>query len=131
MTREDKELLLKDLCSRLPYGVKVQYERWNEETEEYIDVIDVLYSIDAGKWISVLKLDEEVYIEGIKSYLFPLSSMTEEQRNEYDCICAMSGFDMSELDADKLITFFHENHIDYRGLIDKGLAIDATNKNIY
>ncbi len=40
-------------------------------------------------------------------------------------------FEGLEFDADKLITFFHENHIDYRGLIDKGLAIDATNKNIY
>ena len=74
---------------------------------------------------------ETCYIPNCRPYLFPMSSMTEEQREEYDSICSMSGFDMSELDADKLITFFHENHIDYRGLIDKGLAIDATNLNIY
>lgn len=129
MIKEHKELLLNDLCQRLPYGVKVQYEGWNEETEEYIDVIDVLYSINIDNWIKVLNSDEEVYIENIKPYLFPLSSMTDEQVEEYNNLnCWELGcFPHTEEALDYLI----KNHFDYRYLIDTGLAIDATNKEIY
>ena len=117
MKQEDKELLLKDLCARLPYGVIGFYT-----AKGWKDACSVLSANIINNIIEGLSF---------KPYLFPLSSMTEEQREEYNSICDMSGFDMSELDADKLIAFFHKNHIDYRGLIDKGLAINATNLNIY
>jgi hypothetical protein len=135
MKQEHKELLLKDISSRLPYGVKVQIDlQSNIYPPITCKVCNIEYTETEGSFIGV-ETSPDTYNEFreflCKPYLFPLSSMTEEQREEYDSICAMSGFDMSELDADKLITFFHENHIDYRGLIEKGLAIDATNKNIY
>ena len=127
MTEENEELLIKDLYNRLLYGVECK--------DIYINVSGKLVEISTR--YNMCRLSDEFgeletcYIPNCRPYLFPMSSMTEEQREEYDTICSMSGFDMSELDADKLITFFHENHIDYRGLIDKGLAIDATDKNIY
>jgi hypothetical protein len=121
MLQEHKDLLIKDLCARLPYGVKISVNG-KIETLQGINILDNV--VEYGEFLSS-------DITEVKPYLFPISSMTEEQRNEYDNICAMSGFDMSELDADKLITFFHENHIDYRGLIRLDLAIDATGLNIY
>ena len=124
MKHEDKDLLLQDLCGRLPYGVK----------------IDVTYSKDSGsslrarlcyEGINILTTNilwlfqqSEVYI---KPYLFPLSSMTEEQKKEEYEICKyyLNGYES------KLIDFYNKNHLDYRGLIPKGLALDATNLNIY
>ena len=134
MTREEKELLLVDLSGRLSYGVKVQYECWNEETEEYNDVIDVLYSINVSKWINVLKLDEEVYIEGIKPYLFPLSSMTEEQKEEYCSLQQKVIYNSKGLinsDVMEYVNWCYKNHIDINNLIPMGLANDATGLEIY
>lgn len=119
---EHKELLIKDLCPRLPYGLVIDFGGIRMTLHD-IKVFQ-LYDGDVIKdyicLIDVFGDDDYVDVENIKPYLFPMSSMTEKQREEYDNICTMSGFDMSELDADKLITFFYENHIDYRGLIKKG-----------
>jgi hypothetical protein len=128
MKQEDKELLLRDLCGRLPYGVK----------------IDVIYSKDSGSSLRARLCSEgintldtnilwlfqqsEIYI---KPYLLPLSSMTEEQYKEYT--------DMSYSVTERYwsianyhqIEWFNKNHFDYRGLIPKGSAIDATGLNIY
>lgn len=125
MGQEDKDLLLKDICCRLPYEVK----------------IEVTYSKDSGsslrarlcfEGINILDTNilwlfqqSEVYI---KPYLFPLSSMTEEQRKEY---YTMVKYNITSNDNAKLIDWFNKNNLDYRGLIPKGLAIDATNLNIY
>ena len=70
-----------------------------------------------------------IYSNEYKPYLFPLSSMTDEQEEEYnDLNCYELGcFPHTEEALDYLI----KNHFDYRGLIEKGLAIDATNLNIY
>jgi hypothetical protein len=124
---EDEKILVKDLYGRLLYDVECKDIYINVSGR--LDEISTRYNM--CRLSDVYGKLETCYIPNCRPYLFPMSSMTEEQRNEYDTICAMSGFDMSELDADKLITFFHENHIDYRGLIEKGLAIDATNLNIY
>ena len=132
MTQENKELLLKDLCARLPYEVKVKfYDHWVDEYE----IIPLTAKL----------LSDTVYIGDIKPYLFPLSSMTEEQQEEFDRIYA----DDMQVVANNLknrldgkpyetnlghyrhIDWLNANHFDYRGLIPKGLAIDVTGLNIY
>lgn len=132
MTQNEKELLLKDLCCRLPYGVKVQTTYINPQTKERKDIgTDVLSTVE----ISMLIDGYEEH----KPYLFPLSSMTEEQRKEYDKIIYHSVelhceryYDVIDVDScDELHDFYHKNHFDYRGLIPMDLANDATNLNIY
>ena len=121
MTQEDKELLLKDLCARVPYGVKVQYMN-------NIFVIDYVSSYEE------VKLDVPdnytVGISEVKPYLFPLSSMTEKQKKEYQYITERWMYDSSYSISDST-DWLNKNHFDYRGLIEKGLAIDATGLNIY
>lgn len=136
MTQEDKELLLKDLCARLPYGViventfKVTVIATN--TEEILTRPLYLYSINTLDDMTVSGIDDDgdetiCFFENIKPYLFPLSSMTEEQKKEEYEICKyyLNGYES------KLIDFYHKNHFDYRGLIPMGLANDATGLNIY
>lgn len=77
MTQEDKELLLRDLCARLPYGIKFLRESWNYETGQELSVIDVLEDIDKDGYINNTKVYK---VEDIKPYLFPRSSMTKEQQ---------------------------------------------------
>ena len=120
MKQEEKELL-KDLCARLPYEVKCDIEFDDGKVFHKRILMPIM--------IQDLKSCES--LKAIKPYLFPLSSMTEEQKEEYDLICSMSMFDMSESDAMKLIDWLNKNHFDYRGLIPMGLAIDATGLNIY
>ena len=114
MTQEDKDLLLKDLCGRLPYGVKFQSEN-----------IEIAFFIDTS--------DNEVWINGtciddFKPYLFPLSSMTEEQEKEYLSTC--NGY-CTYYWTEETFDWLNENHFDYRGLIPMNLANDATGLNIY
>ena len=161
MTQEEKDLLLKDLCSRLPYGVKCAIKNSDGYHHENIakigeTTIDKLKGFD-GKYFNIYHDDpldwdwsvSEVSVEDIKPYLFPLSSMTLEQKKE---LCKAGGYEAREEDcgyhsetfyynmvgnenvfypdADD-IDWLNKNHFDYRGLIEKGLAIDATNLNIY
>ena len=120
MTQEDKELLLKDLCARLPCNVKVLY---NNEVFN-VDYISAIYE--------EIKLDipdnYTINISEVKPYLFPLSSMTEEQKSQYNFYLTRIVF---AYDASLLIDWLNKNHFDYRGLIEKGLAIDATGLNVY
>lgn len=121
MTTEQKNLLLKDLSARLPYGVICE--------DGYGNVLE-LNGIDKPNTATFKCSDNTFWttdLDKCKPYLFPLSSMSEEQKEEYDLICSMSMFDMSESDAVKLIDWLNKNHFDYRGLIPMGLAIDATN----
>lgn len=128
MTREFKELLVKDLCARLPYGVKYMKYSWGYDLDQEIPEVDVLECVDKNGYIS----HTQVYtVEDIKPYLFPLSAMTIEQRQEFDS--TLKYLQMEEIDIWTTSTYdwCNKNHFDYRGLINKGLAIDATNKNIY
>lgn len=139
MKPEDKELLIKNLCARLPYGVKVLFE-------------NKVFSIDYISGIyKEIKLDNSdrftLDISEVKPYLFPLSSMTEEQEIEYfketplqidedgDIVVIEDDWGFSPYtDLEiylKVIDWLNANYFDYRGLIDKGLAIDATGLNIY
>ena len=134
MTQEDKELLFKDLCARLPYGVKIELTWWvmGEGT-----CINTTLEPDHIKQL----LNDEDGDTEIKPYLFPLSSMTGEQYNEF--FSYYHNMEMAEVKAsgdylkaayigdDAKYSWLNENHFDYRGLIEKGLVIDATNLNIY
>lgn len=138
MTQEQKDLLLRDLCARLPYGV------WFEHK---------LKSCKFGaKWILTaldIRTIERGRFDFYKPYLFPLSSMTEEQCHDFYCRFIENEIDYNDFkefyfennewhklltsidDCDGVVDWFNKNHFDYRGLIPMGLAIDATDKNIY
>ena len=128
MTQEDKELLLKDLCSRLPYNVICQVEF--KENGKYNSKVMLLSGIFIDEAYFTIK-GGSIYSNEYKPYLFPLSSMTEEQSKVYhELIDGMFGTS-ALINFEVLTDFFNANHLDYRGLIEKGLAIDATNLNIY
>lgn len=149
MTQEEKDLLLKDLCSRLPYGVKCQVQ---EDEFTYIGTLCRL-EVDSknGNLLdfteSMSGLDCQVYLSEVKPYLFPISSMTEEQKNKcfkgtpleidkYGDIAVKDDFfggcQYTDLEIYlEVINWLLKNHFDIYGLIPMGLAIDATNLNIY
>lgn len=121
MTQEQKDLLLKDLCARLPYGVKISV---NDKVEivEGVNVLDNVIEYDSF-------LSSEV--EEVKPYLFPLSSMTEEQEEEHkDLLDNQYSFDANG-SIFTLQDFYNKYHFDYRGLIEKGLVINCTNLDVY
>ncbi len=106
MTREEKKLLFKDLCARLPYGVVVRCTDSDTDYNCFLTT-DILHEIQHGY---------EYY--DYKPYLRPLSSMTEEEYQEF-------GYDVlryTPREFDWLIA----RHFDYRGLIPIGLALRAT-----
>ena len=141
MTQEDKELLLKDLGARLFYKVVAQVsykdgEGWKTEDRKVLGVYT----------------DEQVYvdcvytnIENTKPYLRPMSSMTEEERYEIQGILgkdieiiddfiniidsSRKRFSFLELQA--VFDWLNAHHFDYRGLIEKGLALEATEDMYY
>lgn len=134
MTQEEKDLLLKDLCARLFYGAKIKLIRWDIDEGMYINT--TLEPDDIERLLN----DEDGDIE-IKPYLFPLSSMTEEQEREYNTLRDFVYShhyeyediveDMGLYDNWRSIDYLNAHHFDYRSLIEKGLAIDATGLNIY
>ena len=120
MAQEDKSLLLKDLCARSPYGVKgiITYDKSNTIfTVEGIDN-NVLHLSDA----------EECYVEDFKPYLRPMSSMTSEELLEYislkESIIAIDDITYF-FETYESIDWLNSHHLDYRGLIEKGLALEA------
>lgn len=138
MIQNEKDLLLKDLCARLPYGVIAKFGDSNPSK-----ITNITQCIDSDSWFVESEGEFDgmgCQINNVKPYLFPLSSMTEEQKEELD-----KYFD---IDSKSLIDgyknglrcphpyfnvqdWFHKNHFDYRGLIPMGLAEDATGLNIY
>ena len=120
MTQEEKSILLKDLCARLPYGVKgiITYDESN--TIFTIEGIDnnVLHLSDV----------EECYVEDFKPYLRPMSSMTEEEKKYIISLKYQpSAFEYMNIIicSQEVIKWLNANHFDYRGLIEKGLALKA------
>ena len=134
MTQKDKELLLKDLCARLPYGVIIQ--EYNEEhgySDNELNTIGIGYfsiheaSVE-GTWIN--------RIENVRPYLRPMSSMTEEEKEElyhYYCNEIADNLNTSNLTweircciSNSFGTdWLNAHHFDYRGLIENGLALEA------
>ena len=134
MTREDKMLLIKDLSSRLPYAVHIQHTSGfsgilhDISIRHKYDGNDNIY--DAICYTDFFGDGDSITIEHFKPYLFPLSSMTEEQKQEYQYITERWMYDPSYSISDS-IDWLNKNHFDYHNLIDKNLAIDATGLNIY
>ena len=129
MTQEDRQILLKDLSSRLPYGVRYRRFAWDDKQgEECISA--KIYSISPDGYVRNYHEDESDYIDNVRPYLFPFSSMTDKQKNEYQYITERWMNDPAYSISDST-DWLNENHFDYRNLIEKGLAIDATELNIY
>lgn len=121
MKIEDQDLLLKDLCGRLPYGVKCIVK-----SDGYVGVIS---SIESQYGVVTFDDGRQEEICDIKPCLYPLSSMTSKQKAELSMLVV----GVEDIFKSFLIEveFYHKHHIDYRGLIPKGLAIDETGLNIY
>jgi len=109
MTQEEKQLLLKDLCARLPY----------QPLCKKVDTEDDFCECDAPLGYSLRDLVDNKII--IKPYLRPMSSMTEEEKIDYQAFFNYDGVEY----PDEYIDWLNKNMFDYRGLIEKGLAIEA------
>lgn len=129
MTRKEKELLAKDLSGRLDYEPYIKIEGCaNGCSNVFLTGIYYDYEDYGAKNYYV---NNGYDISRVKPYLFPLSSMTKDQSKIYhELIGGMFGTS-TLINFEVLEDFFHKNHFDYRGLIPMGLAIDATNLNIY
>lgn len=128
MTKEEKDLLLKDLCARLPYKVKVEIKN--------VCKVCTLEEIDCSDdEMSVAVKHENGELAGYdfdlaKPYLFPLESMTEEQREEWHSLMVRDAYGILYHTIESF-DYLYKNHIDIRGSITKGLAKNATRLNIY
>ena len=129
MTQKDKELLFRDLCARIPYNVKCYNSKYRPDLAEEIICITVNYNhpcVQLGTYLYKL--------EQVKPYLFPLSSITEAQKEEYCSLQQKVIYNNKGLvnsDTMEYVNWCYKNHIDINNLIPIGLAIDATNLNIY
>ena len=137
MTQEHKDLLLKDLCARLPYGVKCENHNhvYGKNIFKVTDIRDNGYICgiinNRNYWAVFDPLE-------LKPYLFPLSSMTEEQQKEYRKVCDldMTILENRPMKGEPFPAMYNSqdwldaHHFDYRGLIPMGLANDATGLNI-
>lgn len=123
MTQEDKQLLFKDLCARLPYNTQIRI--YNDSWEGYqvgkFDSTLAFHSIEAFKCERI----------DIKPYLRPMSSMTEEELTRYKCMndALDENYEVHIDNAYPAFDYLNSIHVDYRGLIEKGLAIEVTESN--
>ena len=137
MTQEERMLLIKDLSARLPYAVTVEHTSGFRGTLHDITVYHVYDENDnvhdAICYTDFFGDEDDIHIEYFKPYLFPLSSMTEEQMFDFATVqaenCKGSYPTLSECSA--IIDWGYKHHFDVNDLIEKGLAIDATGLNIY
>lgn len=137
MTQEDKNLLLKDLCARLPYGIKCQIDYDNEEDadlgiERYCDDRIVSVCVETEE-IGLYEASEYFYPDEIKPYLRPMSSMTEEEKEEFESV--LGHYDENNNPYEDFnfgddIDWLNAHHFDYRDLIGKGLALEASKETV-
>ena len=127
MTQTEKELLLRDLCARLPYGVQCCAKNNHKISGSLVGII--------GENVHVFSSGHGVFsINVIKPYLFPLSSMTEEEKEEYCQLQQRVIYNSKGVvneDVTKYINWCYKKHLDINNLISMELAIDATRLNIY
>lgn len=138
MTQEEKQLLLKDLCGRVPY-VTFVYVNWHETEELEIcegceddEEEPNIHTLISCNYYGECDLDDNLYktIYDIKPYLRPLSSMTAEEKEDFGVPFTSEGL-VTLTDTVECMDWLNAHQFDYRGLIEKGLAIDCTNLNIY
>lgn len=136
MTQEERDILLKDICARLPYNVKAYVKHWSSLEQKYHEgVYDVKSAFPSLNEIHVQSSSGAVnitlgyYEHEFKPYLFPLSSMNEEQIKEFNSITQKCNTYIGK--SILLTDFCNKHHIDWRGFIEKELALDATGLDIY
>ena len=120
MTEQNKQLLLKDLCARLPYGVICRYTTAIPLLGEVLNYGPLQEIRRKGEYFTVNGAD--CLYEDIKPYLRTMSSMSEEEENEYRAINCYEGLFPRNEDA---IDYALEHHLDISNLIEKGLALEA------
>lgn len=147
MKPEDKELLIRDLCARLPYGVKFKHKDWDVPLE----LTRIYKSVKYGTFIINERIFEDDF-DTLKPYLRPMSSMTEEERKQlseyifsekgrryftiqsngilYSGIDNLCFIGLGDDTIDRLIDWLNAHHFDYRNLIERGLALEAP-KDMY
>ena len=149
MKQEEKELLIKDICARLPYNVVVHIDDcgiWNLRGIDHDDSAELRDRVIVWHGKNYPSSKNSFPIMNCKPYLFPLSSMTDEQRKELEELGLGYYVTCQDIDDDgymwdekvfqmipttEIDDWMNAHHFDYRGLIEKGLALDATNLNIY
>lgn len=143
MTQEEKNLLITDLCARLPFKVKVEVKGLHKVIEDDYNNRNIINAHvllglnlrDSFKTCSIDYTDKLPLFNrkgecNIKPYLFPQSNMTQEQMVEYYNTFFLDD-DCNKFLTDKSLEWLYKNHIDIYGLIPMGLAIDATGLGIY
>lgn len=130
MTQEDRDLVLRDLCARLPYGVKVQGTDYDGDKHDcdlvaYDSDANTFYVRDNEGGIGTLNLNN------IKPYLRPMSSMTEEEYKEWSFLCSDGGWGITVDLISDCVNWLLEYHFDFMGLIPMDYAIDCTDLDIY
>lgn len=118
MTNEEKQPLLIDLCARLPFGVNVLVS--SAHTTD-----PIRKKLDANLLFGLQKS-----VLTIKPYLRPMSSMTEEEREEYEMLQVYPGLKTNHTDLTDMYDWLNKKMFDYRGLIPMGLALEAP-KDMY
>ena len=122
MEKDLEQLLLKDLCSRLPYGVKILEGGVIIETLQKIEKVSKTLHIVNGCGESI---GGGFSISQVKPYLRPISSMTEEEKDYYDSMFIEVEGDYFAMFPTTVIDYLNSHHFDYRGLIPMGLALEA------
>ena len=139
MTQEVKELLLKDLCARLPYGVICYYNCVTSYDDMVIHKancngpLEGIVPMSNGNIGFMVGMDKINALQGdIKPYLRPLSSMTEKEKKELNDVAVINCNEFegcSTLFDETGLDWLNAHHFDYRGLIEKGLAIEVIKEN--
>lgn len=128
MRQKDKELLLKDICARLPYGVKfASFSQSMKNHSEPVTLRQIYYHNECDANNIEGDNDISTIIEFVKPYLRPMLSMTNEELNEYRSYCRFHLIRETSIYEDtwKSFDYLNAHHFDYRGLIEDGLALEA------
>lgn len=145
MTQEDRKLLLIDLCARLPFDIKCQFTlKYGDNGHKEGIYIATITTFDGKNWLEVeyndtsgasgkpWMRDWSCSLDDIKPYLRPMSSMTEEEQSVFSSKCELT----TDANGEKVwavkiegYDWLNAHYFDYRGLIEKGLAIAVTKEN--